>query len=123
MDEPACRVSPRPHGDPVRNTVQPSADEVAVADRAGPADQDEERGLEGVLDVPLVAEHAAADAQDHRTVPRDQGGERRLVAVGDVAIQERALAQARDRTPIEQPVQLVEDRSRIRVHDAPSSRC
>ena len=82
-------MGPRPHGDPVGNTVQPSADEVAVADRAGSADQDEERGLERVLDIALVAEHAAADAENHRTVPRDQRGERRLVAVGDVAIQER----------------------------------
>ncbi len=91
--------------------MKPSADPFAVADRGGAADQDQEGGLEGVLDVSLVAKHAATDAQDHRPVPRDQSGERRLVAAGYVALQQRALAQSRHGSAVEQAVQLVEDRA------------
>src|SRR5262249_41407416 len=38
------------------------------------------RRLEGVLRGVTVGEDAAADAEDGRAVPGDQGGERRLVA-------------------------------------------
>ncbi len=94
-------------GDPVK----PSADSFAVADCGGAADQDQERGLERVLDVSLVAKYAATDAQDHRPMPRDESGERRLVAAGCISLQQCALGQCRDGSAVEQAVQLVEDRA------------
>ena len=66
-------------GGPVRDSVEPVPDQVPRTDRGGPPGQDEEGGLEGVLGQVRVADHAAADAQDHRPVPADQGGEGRLV--------------------------------------------
>ena len=39
-----------------------------------------------------VAEDAAADAQDHRAVPADQGLERGLVPPGQVALQQGLVA-------------------------------
>ena len=56
----------------------------------------------------FVAEDAPADAQDHRPVPRDQSGERRLVAFGDEPLQELAFGQAGDRPPVENVLQLLE---------------
>ena len=91
--------------------MKPSADPIAIADRGGAADQDQERGLEGVLDVSLVAKHAATDAQDHRPMPRDQSGERRLVAPGYVTPQQRTLGQSRHGSAVEQAVKLIEDRA------------
>jgi rubrerythrin len=47
---------------------------------AGPADEDEENGLEGVVGVVIIAENAAADAEDHRAVATEKGLEGTLVA-------------------------------------------
>ena len=57
--------------------MQPAAQGVAGADRAGLPGQHQEGGLEGVLDVVLVLQDGAAGGQDHRTVPRHQGLEGR----------------------------------------------
>src|SRR5258707_8975755 len=40
-------------------------------------------GLEGVFRLVAVAEHAAADAQDHGTMPGNQGGEGAFVVTAD----------------------------------------
>jgi hypothetical protein len=49
-------------GDP----EDPGPQEMAVADRFRAADENQERCLASILDVVLIAEDAAADAQDHR---------------------------------------------------------
>ena len=68
----------RPQGDPQRDAVQPAAQGVAIADRAGPAHQNQEGGLERILDVVRVAEDAPADVQHHRPVADHQLLEGRL---------------------------------------------
>src|SRR5262245_60547085 len=72
------------------------------------------------LDVAVVAEEAAADAQDHWAVPRLRGREGRIVALGHVPLQQRTLTQAGDRPAVEEAVELAADRPRIGVHDAPA---
>ncbi|XBH05237.1 hypothetical protein V5E97_04245 [Singulisphaera sp. Ch08] len=67
-----------PQGDPQRDAVQPAAQGVAIADRAGPAHQNQECGLEGIRDVVRVAEDAPADVQHHRPVADHQLLEGRL---------------------------------------------
>jgi len=62
-------------GDPERDPVQPSGEGFAVDDRPAPAEQDQERGLEGVLGRVSIAQDAAADGQDHRPVSMDQDSE------------------------------------------------
>ena len=62
-------VAAGPGGHPAGHAVEPAAEPIAPADRAGPAGQDQECGLEGVLGVVGVAERAPADAPDHRPVP------------------------------------------------------
>ena len=59
------------------DAVEPAPDRFLPPHGAGPADEDQEGGLEGVLGVVLVAQDRAADAEDHRPVPLHQGGERR----------------------------------------------
>ena len=65
-------------GDPQRDAVQPGPERRPPADRARPADEDQERRLEGVVGVVGLAERGAADAPDHRPVPLDQRRERLL---------------------------------------------
>ena len=67
----------RPVGDP----VQPGADRVADPERTPSTGQDQERRLKRVAGVVLVAQDGQAGAQDHRTVPIDQGRERHLSVV------------------------------------------
>ena len=55
-----------PQGDAVGHTLQPSPQRVLHPERANPASQDEERGLEGILGVAGVADDASTDRQDHR---------------------------------------------------------
>jgi hypothetical protein len=55
-------------------------DRPPLADGAAFLDEDENRGLEGVLGVLRVREGAAANAVDERPVPAEQRGERGLVA-------------------------------------------
>jgi hypothetical protein len=45
----------------VGDAVQPTAKRCRLADGTHLPDEDEKRGLEGVLGVGLIAEHAAAD--------------------------------------------------------------
>jgi hypothetical protein len=58
--------------------MKPAAQRFLPSERARFAYQDQERRLEGILRVVLVAERSPADAEDHRAVPLDKGRERQL---------------------------------------------
>ena len=77
---PSGRFRPGPHRHPGGHAIKPGPDRVARAEVARPADEDQERRLKRVFDVRLVGQHAPADAQDHRPMPRHQRLERDLVA-------------------------------------------
>ena len=81
VDVAASGVGPCPHGDSVGDPMDPVAQQPGVADGFGPADQHQERRLEGILNVMFLAQDAPADAQDHRSMTSDQGGKRRLIAL------------------------------------------
>ena len=66
------RVGLRSNRRAVGHLVEPVAQHLAIADRPGLADEQEERGLEGVLGVLRLVEHVPADAQDHRPMPPDE---------------------------------------------------
>ena len=87
-----------PDSNAVGHTVQPTSQRALDPERANPADQDEEGGLESVLNVDRVAEHTSADGQDHRAVPGDQRRESVLVSVAREPIEERAHRRAPRRT-------------------------
>ena len=89
--------------------MEPGAERVPHPEAAGLLDQDQERGLEGILRVVRVGEHAPADAQDHRPVPLDQDREGqlgRLAAVGREPLQELAVGQLADRPHVEERAKL-----------------
>ena len=71
--------------------MEPRPDALSVLDRARPRGQDEERILEGVFDVLLLAEDTAANCEDHRTVTLDQDRERLRVIRGDETFQKLSL--------------------------------
>ncbi len=85
--------------------MEPGPQYVAIADRPGLLDQDQEGGLESVGDVVRVIEHAPADAQHHRPVPMEDRLEGRRVAMCQEALQELSLAQARDGPSVEETTQ------------------
>ena len=78
----AARRDARLDRDPVADPVQPARERAADPQRAGLAGQEQERRLEGILGVVRVAEHLAADRQDHPTVAADQGLEGRPIPQG-----------------------------------------
>ena len=96
--------------------MKPAPDRLLPPHGDGPADQHEERRLEGVLGVVLVAQDRSADAQDHRPVPLHQGGERRpgrvipVRAVGEPA-QELAVGHPDGRARVEERPDVLEHAS------------
>jgi hypothetical protein len=85
------------------------------------ADQDEERGLKGVLGVVVVAQDAAADAPDHRTVAAHQGSDRGLVALFEEACQELGVAERGLLLAQHDPAQVANDLADWCRHRAPFS--
>ena len=83
------------------DSVQPAAQRVAGADRAGIPGQNQEGGLEGVLDAVLVAQDGAAGGQNHGPVPRHQGLDGRLVVGAGVAREQLSVAEADGRAVAE----------------------
>jgi hypothetical protein len=94
LDGPTAR---RPDPDagrrPAGDAVEPAPHRIQPADRARPAHQDQERGLEGVVGVVGVAEPVAADAQDHRPVAQHQHLERGRVAMVDEPFEQLPVGQ------------------------------
>ncbi len=62
----AHRVGPRPGGNTQGDALEPTAERVLHPDGPGLASEHEESRLESILGGMLIAEHAAADAKDHR---------------------------------------------------------
>jgi len=76
--------------------MEPRAQGVAHPEAASLLDKDQERGLECILAVVWIVEHAPADAQDHRSMPLDQGCERQfggLAALGREDFEELTIGQ------------------------------
>jgi len=83
--------------------MQPRPDRTTPPNRPRPACEDQERRLEGILGIVPMAEHRAADAEDHRAVPRQECGEGQFshlvvfAAPGREPLQELAIAQTGQR--------------------------
>src|SRR5262249_59110062 len=75
---------------------------ILLAQRPGLARQHQKRGLKGVLGLLLMAERISANPPDEPTVPADQGGESRLIAVHDKALEQLAVAKAALGLPFDQ---------------------
>ena len=101
------RRDARLHRHAIRHPVQPAAQGLADADRPCLSGQDEERGLEGVLNVVLVPQDGPTSGQDHRSVPRHQGLKRLPILRSGVPRQELAVGQTDDRPAAEKFAQVL----------------
>jgi hypothetical protein len=79
---PSGGPGPCLQGDPPGDAVQPARDRGGLADGGGFAGEGEKGGLEGVLRVGLAGQDGSADAEHHRAVPPQEGGEGELVPPG-----------------------------------------
>ena len=92
--------------------MEPGAQRIPHPERPGLADQDQERGLEGILGVVRIIQHAPADAQHHRPMPLHQDREGQLgglAPVGREPLQELSVRQVPDRPHVEERAELPED--------------
>src|SRR5262249_49305293 len=94
---PFCRLGSGLERDPVGDAVQPARQRVVLAERVQALDEQEERGLEGVLRVLPLRQYPPADAVDHRPVPPQQGREYRFVPLPQTAFHEVAIRAFRQR--------------------------
>jgi hypothetical protein len=74
-----------------------------------PANQDEKRRLEGILDIVMIVEDAAADTPDHRAMPPHQRRGGSFVPLFDEALQQLPIAQPR-------PILLKHDFAKLLYH-------
>src|SRR3977135_3345426 len=70
---PTRSAFPRLQRDTIGDAVEPASQRCRPLDRRSLASEDEEGGLERVLRVMRVPEHATADAQDQTAMTLDQG--------------------------------------------------
>ncbi len=97
--------------------MKPGTQKLGLPQRTGLAGKHQERRLESVLGVVSVAEQSPANAQDHRPMSRDQGGESQFGLPGSATcepIEQLTVGQSRDRPPFEDRLELTLDR---RSHD------
>src|SRR6516162_8454399 len=93
----------------VGHAMQPVAYVSAGDDRRGLADENEKRCLEGILGICLVAQDAAADAEDHGTMPPHQGFKSRLVPLADKTVQQFAIEPRLPFVPAGCPLKVSKD--------------
>ncbi len=102
---PAAGVDPGADRGAAGDPMEPGPQRVAHPERAGLPHQDQERRLEGVLGIVVVADDRAADPPDHRAVPLDQGREsrlRRIAAAGGEPLQQLSVRQSGRRPRVEE---------------------
>jgi hypothetical protein len=63
-------------GNAIGDPVQPARERASLPDRGCLAVEDKKRGLEGILGVLRIAQNVPTDPENHRTMPRNDGGER-----------------------------------------------
>ena len=94
--------------------VQPGTQRVFHPQPPRLLDQHQESGLEGILRVMRVGQHAPADPPDHRAVPLDQGRERKLrglAPAGREPLQELPVRKIPDGSDVHQQADRTQDRA------------
>src|SRR5262245_59405991 len=96
---PSGGLRPRLEGGTVGDAVEPASERCRLPNRTGVVGEDEAGGLEGVLGVGLVAEHAAADLQHHWPMTAHQGMEDSLLLLGSESLEQFLVRQV-PQTPV-----------------------
>ena len=95
--------------DSQRDAVKPVRKSASITQRGRFANQDQEDGLEGVIDVVRIKKPAAADAEDHRAMARQDFLECGLVALRKETLEQLALTQAGERAGTEKRLQVSDE--------------
>jgi hypothetical protein len=77
-----------------------------MANRGGAPSQDQERGLEGILGVVVVAQYLAAHPLHHRTVPLDQRREGCFLTMGHEPVEQLPIGEANNRADLEKRLKV-----------------
>ena len=101
--------------DPEGHPVQPARQRVTPPDRSGRPGQDEERGLERVLGIVMIAQDLLADPLDHGPVPFHERRERQLVTPGYEHLQQLPVAHPGDRPGLEEEAKAASQRGVIPI--------
>ena len=120
MPPPAHGVVPGLEGHAVGDPVQPRAQRAAPGDRPRFAGEHQKGRLKGVLGVVVVADDAAADAEDHRAVTADEGFKGRFVPLLDEGGKQLTVRRPRRILPQHGPAKLPDHRVHpSRCHTSP----
>jgi hypothetical protein len=79
------------NSDVVGDPIQPATDRLVLLNRTGLLCQDQEGGLEGVLGVMQVTQHASTHSQHHRAVTPQESRKGIPIAVAGEALQQLAV--------------------------------
>ena len=85
--------------------MKPARQGFTFTDCRGAANQDEERGLKGVVGIVGVGQDATANPKDHRAMTFDQGREskfRGLAVAGQEAVDKLRIREAGDGPDVEE---------------------
>ncbi len=99
--------------------MEPRPERLAHPQAPGLLDQDQERGLEGVVSVMGVAKHGPADAEHHRPMTMDQRRERQLrglILTRREPLEQLRVSQADDRPHVEEGAELPAGQALVPVH-------
>jgi hypothetical protein len=78
-----------------------------MANRAGVPGQDQERGLEGILGVVVIAQDLATHPLHHRPVPLDQRREGGFLPTAHEPVEQLPIAEANNRADLEKRPQVM----------------
>src|SRR5205807_8007564 len=110
--------------DPQRNSEQPTTYRVALGNRACLAREHQEGGLEGVLGILLMAQHAPAHSKHHRPITLHQGCKRLFIPLRQEPLEQMAVANISSIGGGNEPADVMEDSaSRAVCHKRTQSSC
>src|SRR5262249_24796603 len=103
-----------------RDAVKPVPHHPSRPDGRRPTEEDEERRLQGVVRVGLVAQDALADPQYHRAVPANQRLEGALLPPGKECCQQQIVRLPVAIWPQDSTAKLPDDRGKLARRHVPS---
>ena len=114
------RLCERSFCDPVRNTVKPRAQALAIADRRRLPEQDQEGGLERIFDIVSLWQDPPAEVEHHGAVPRHDRFECQSVAARREPLEQQAVRHTRKCPDVEKGFDLLDGRTLHRSICPPS---
>jgi hypothetical protein len=106
VNAPPGRSDPGLLGHAVGDAVKPAGNGSLLVDGIGLAGEDQERALEGIFGIVIIAEDMTAHVPDQRAVSVDERGEGAFVPRDGEPLQQRRVAKVPDRSRIDELAQV-----------------